>query len=112
MIKECKKHGLVEFAIRKDTGNWRCRKCIVDAVTKRRRKIKILGVKYKGGCCVRCGYNKCIDALDFHHLKDKKFNISKDGHTRSWEKTKEELDKCILLCANCHREEHSECNSS
>ena len=60
-----------------------------------------------GGKCQICGYNKCIEALDFHHInpKDKTFNIAtKMG--MSFEKLKPELDKCILLCSNCHRELH------
>lgn len=68
-----------------------------------------MSVDYLGGKCNRCGYNKCIDALDFHHInpKEKDFNFSENGHCRSWERVKKELDKCELLCANCHREEHS-----
>lgn len=82
----------------------------VISVVKRRHKIKELSIEYKGGCCERCGYNKYIGALEFHHLdpNEKDFNLSKKGHCRSWEKVKIELDKCILLCANCHREIHEE----
>lgn len=52
----------------------------------------------------------CSAALDFHHLNErtKAFGLSQDGLSRSWEKTKNELRKCILICANCHRELHSE----
>lgn len=72
-----------------------------------RRGIKAQAVKYKGGRCEICGYDKCMDALDFHHLspKEKDFNIS--GGTKSFESIKSELDKCILVCANCHREIHA-----
>lgn len=79
------------------------------AVSKRRRVLRNKAIKYKGGKCIFCGYNKCIDALEFHHLDadSKDFGLSRSGLTRSWEKTKKELDKCILLCANCHRESHS-----
>lgn len=72
-----------------------------------RKNIKKRMVEYKGGRCQICGYNKCIEALDFHHLdpKDKDFNIS--GGTRSFEKLKPEIDKCILVCSNCHREIHA-----
>ncbi len=87
----------------------------VKAVRERRRKLKLMAVEYKGGCCEnkKCGYNKCVDVLEFHHLdpNEKDFGIASDGLTRSWEKIKEELDKCIMLCANCHREEHSKLNS-
>lgn len=81
-----------------------------DKVTKRRRELKTLSVEYKGGGCSRCGYARCISALEFHHLDPNKkdFNPSSDGHTRSWERTRAELDKCLIVCANCHREIHHE----
>jgi 5-methylcytosine-specific restriction endonuclease McrA len=79
------------------------------AVKKRRKNLRLKAIEYKGSKCIFCGYKKCIEALDFHHIdeKTKKFGLSEKGMTRSWEKTKEELDKCILICANCHRELHS-----
>lgn len=82
---------------------------LIQAVKKRRRKIREMAVEYKGGKCVICGYNKYIGALDFHHVGDegKDFGISAKGYTRSWERVREELDKCILVCANCHRELHA-----
>ena len=105
MIKECKKHGFTSFSEGKRP---RCRKCLVISVKKRRDKIKKDAIQYKGGKCQNCGYDKCLGALEFHHLdpKEKDFSISQYGHTRSWEKLKTELDKCTLLCANCHREIH------
>ena len=81
----------------------------VIAVKKRRKKLKEKSVEYLGGMCCKCGYNKCFEALEFHH-KDptqKDFGISYKGHTKSWNNIKKELDKCILVCANCHREIHS-----
>lgn len=68
----------------------------------------MLAVDYKGGNCSICGYANCIGSLQFHHLdpSEKDFNISHDGHTKSWDKIKTELDKCILVCANCHGELH------
>ncbi|MDO8558440.1 MAG: hypothetical protein Q7S09_04625 [bacterium] len=76
------------------------------AVAKRRRKLKMLAVEYKGGKCQVCGYKKCIWALDLHHRNpaSKEFAIGDKGYTRSWDAIKRELDKCILVCANCHRE--------
>ena len=78
------------------------------AVSKRRRKIKEMLVEYKGGKCILCGYNRFFGAFDLHHIDDsqKSFGLSTKGLTRSWEKTKVEADKCVLLCANCHREVH------
>ena len=53
-------------------------------------------------------YDKCIQALEFHHIdpNQKDYGIGAKGYTRSIEKNKEEVDKCILVCANCHREIH------
>ena len=108
MEKECRHHGLTEHVERAD-GRIRCKKCNVEAVDKRRKKVKQMAIEYKGGCCQECGYDKCVDALEFHHLDptQKDFGIGTKGYTRSWEKVKIELDKCVMLCANCHREVHA-----
>ena len=82
---------------------------LIRAVHKRRKKIRMMAVAYKGGRCEECKYDRCIEALEFHH-KDptkKDFSISSKGYTRSWRKVQEELDKCVMLCANCHREAHA-----
>ena len=77
-------------------------------ITQLRRDLKLQSIDYKGGCCSLCGYSKCVRALHFHHLdpKQKDFAISSCGHTKTWEKMKIELDKCILVCSNCHAELH------
>ena len=78
---------------------------MINAVAKRRRKVKELAIESKGGKCEICGYNKCIGALELHHaFGSKSFSISEKGYTRSWEKVRSEIEKCVLLCANCHRE--------
>ncbi|NQV12467.1 HNH endonuclease [Candidatus Uhrbacteria bacterium] len=79
------------------------------AVVKRRRKIRDLSIDYLGKRCQICGYDKCNEALDFHHRdpSKKSFGISAKGYTRSWKKVQDELDKCALICANCHREIHA-----
>jgi 5-methylcytosine-specific restriction endonuclease McrA len=63
-------------------------------------------VKEFGGCCVLCGYKKCLAALHFHHINpfEKDFNISSKTN---YEDLKEELSKCIILCSNCHIELHN-----
>lgn len=76
-----------------------------------RRTIKQKAVDYKGGKCELCGYNKTINALEFHHLDPKQKDISISGGTKSFEKIEKELDKCVLLCANCHREIHANLHS-
>ncbi|OGC91777.1 hypothetical protein A3D85_02130 [Candidatus Amesbacteria bacterium RIFCSPHIGHO2_02_FULL_47_9] len=80
---------------------------MIQAVAKRRRKVKEMAIEYKGGKCQICGYSKCVRALELHHVGKKSFGIGDKGYTRSWEKIKDEISKCILLCANCHREVQS-----
>ena len=107
VIKECTLHGSTEFVMRRD-NIYRCRKCSSMAVIKRRRKVKEELAKYKGNKCETCGYDKCVGALEFHHMdvNVKDFTIS--SVTRSLNILKKEVDKCILLCSNCHREIHYE----
>lgn len=65
-------------------------------------------IKEKGGKCERCGYNKNYSALHFHHILPKSFNLdSRNIGNRSLISLRKELEKCILLCANCHAEEHN-----
>jgi hypothetical protein len=94
----------------KENGSTYCKPCTTDQTLERMRKLKIQMVDYKGGSCVRCGYNKYMGALEFHHLdpSEKDFNPS---HLRKYkfdDRVKMELDKCILVCSNCHREIHHE----
>lgn len=87
-----------------------CFDCVPDNYLKDgnslKKIIKKWSLDYKGGKCEKCGYNKSILALEFHHLdpKEKEFSIS--DIKLDWENIKKELDKCILVCANCHREIH------
>lgn len=73
-----------------------------------RKRNKRAALDYKGNCCCYCGYDRCETALEFHHVnpEEKKFTIS-SGLGRPWKTLKRELDKCVLLCCNCHRELHS-----
>ncbi len=106
-IKECKTHGNTEFVLRAD-GAYRCKKCAVNSVVDRRARMKTKAIEYKGGKCEKCGYDKCERALAFHHIDptQKEFQLSRTSY--GWEKMKVELDKCILVCCNCHMEIHEE----
>lgn len=75
---------------------------------RKRKAVKEVAVEYLGGKCSICGYDKCIAALDFHHVDptQKDFNISQYYKKDFTDELKAELDKCILICANCHRELH------
>ena len=83
----------------------RCNSC---HSTKKRVKLKKDAVLLKGGKCIRCNYNRCLSALVFHHKDPAGKKITLANMDRfPWQIVKEELDKCILLCANCHAEEHA-----
>lgn len=85
----------------------------VIAVVKRRTELKKKAVELLGGCCLLCGYHEYYGALEFHHVdpSSKEFSLSGKGSTMGWDKAKEELKKCVLLCANCHREVHANIKS-
>jgi 5-methylcytosine-specific restriction endonuclease McrA len=96
---------------KKDTRTYEERRgYLIAAVRKRRLKIRQMAIAAKGGRCEKCGYNRCIEALEFHHKSglDKEFGLSERGYARSWKRVEKELEKCVLLCANCHRETHAE----
>lgn len=127
----CKKQkSLSEFVKSrktKDGYGWRCKECHNKAERESRIKNKKLPeyetylkylrdwkerfkkecIRYKGGKCSVCGYDKCVAALDFHHINptEKDFKIGKGRHVLD-DIMERELDKCILICTNCHRELH------
>jgi hypothetical protein len=77
------------------------------AVIDWRKRTKQRIVESMGGECCECGYKLCVDALDLHHLdpSQKKFTFSGiRARPKSWATIVDELKKCILVCANCHRE--------
>jgi len=110
ITKNCKIHGETSFAFRKSSNRYKCKRCGIDAVIKRRKKLKQLAIEKRGGACEHCGIKSQYQAIyDFHHLDPttKEFALSSKGITKSWKKVEEELKKCILLCANCHRIVHA-----
>jgi transposase len=103
--RECAHHGLTTFVL-EGRGYYRCRKCRQDAVSRWRRRAKLRLIEAAGGSCVLCGYDRHPGALHFHHLDptQKRYTLSRAGHTRNFAEALEEAKKCVLLCANCHAE--------
>lgn len=104
----CKKtKNVSDFYLRENgiTTHSYCRDCNRESASIRILETKKRAVEYKGGKCLICGYNKCLRALDFHHT-DKKNKSFSMGHVvgRKFENIKSELDKCVLVCKNCHAE--------
>lgn len=74
-----------------------------------RRRTKQKAVALLGGRCSGCDREFAASTFEFHHLDPslKDFAISADGVARPWERIAAELAKCVLVCANCHREIHA-----
>jgi len=107
-LRECAKHGVVEFHLYAGSRGrkvWRCKRCAAEAVTRRHRKLKRLLVEACGGRCVVCGYSRAIRNLVFHHVDkaDKSFEMSM-ARGKSEAAYRAEMAKCVLVCANCHGE--------
>jgi hypothetical protein len=92
----------------KNYGNSKRTRCGGCNTKIRRYRAKIAAVKYKGGKCVKCGWAGNIAAFEFHHKnpEEKDFQIGNVAN-KKWEIIRKELDKCDLLCSNCHQIEHS-----
>lgn len=84
----------------------RCKKCHVKVTSERRVKAKLDAIAYLGGKCKHCGYDRYYGALEFHHTDPTKKDPEKFSAWRTLDIFYAELDKCILLCSNCHAEEH------
>ena len=86
-----------------------CKECNKGQVLERQRLFKQQCVDYKGGCCELCGYARYVGALQFHHCdaQQKDFQIAAYRQQGFTAKVRAELDKCKLLCANCHAETHA-----
>jgi hypothetical protein len=114
-LKKCPKCGEIKnrktdfYQLKGETikVNGFCKPCLLKSNAERRRIVKEKAVEYLGGACKICGYNKCIGSLDFHHINPKEKEINYSLFKTIFNKRLiDELDKCILLCANCHRELH------
>lgn len=102
--RTCRIHGITPHVHRGD--RYRCRRCASEHVTRYRQNVKLTLVREAGGCCVICGYSRCVAALQFHHVDPatKRFALSLKGVARSIDVVRAEAAKCVLLCANCHAE--------
>lgn len=107
-VLRCAHHGLCDFIL-EGRGYFRCVRCRKERVSEWRRRVKRRLVDEAGGACVICGYDRCVAALEFHHIDPatKRFALSRQGVTRSFAEAQEEARKCVLLCSNCHAEVES-----
>lgn len=84
-----------------------CKKCLHENQSKRWIERKIEAMKLFDSKCCKCGYCKNYAALEFHHVDPKQKDSSwTKMRELPWKEIIKELKKCILLCSNCHREEH------
>lgn len=109
-MRKCKVCGVSdsEKFCPSDNKNW-CSECRSIYNREKGLYLKLKAIEFMGGKCCKCGYDKVVSAFDFHHEDNnsKEFLLSslfKKG--AYWDEIEKELKKCILLCANCHRELH------
>lgn len=77
------------------------------SVVSYRQRMKLKLIAYKGGKCIKCGYDKPIpSAYALHHRDPNEKDFSIGGKSLKWETLKKEADKCDLVCQNCHAEIH------
>lgn len=115
VTKKMKKYGIERperdkvCLICKSETTSRRKRCDACNTKIRRYRAKKAGVEYLGCKCNRCGWSGDLSGFDFHHIDGKDFNLgaAKMANTK-WSEIKKELDKCELLCALCHRIEHSD----
>lgn len=108
--KECKYHNFTDFKLNTQTNKSYCMQCARDKTNYSRWAQKIKAINYLGGKCIKC-QNKFenISIYDFHHKENKIIEISQlIAKNKKFESFIDELNKCELLCANCHCELHDE----
>jgi hypothetical protein len=82
-----------------------CNSCVKNL---QKQEIKEKCIVYKGSKCIVCGYDRCTRALQFHHLDPEIKLFAIGGNLlRKWSDVQAELDKCVLICGNCHAELHA-----
>src|SRR5207237_10245712 len=98
-VMTCSHHGEAEFIL-EGRGYYRCKRCRVEAVVRRRRRVKAILVGEAGGRCSICGYDRCIGALEFHHVDpaQKRLEINHRGIALALDTLRAEARTCVLLC--------------
>jgi hypothetical protein len=83
----------------------RNRDSVLEKIKNHRRTIKAFVLQYKleNSICVDCGISYPPHVLDFDHLRDKSFQIGRGSKSKSLQSVKEEIEKCEIVCSNCHR---------
>jgi hypothetical protein len=107
-LRVCARHGRhLHYRTVTKAGyvRWRCRRCMGEAVTRRKQKVRRTLVDEAGGRCAVCGYDRCIVNLHFHHVDPTTKELAMTAQIgRSLAAFREEAKKCVLVCANCHGE--------
>ncbi|HEY7121974.1 MAG TPA: hypothetical protein VH329_05385 [Solirubrobacterales bacterium] len=114
--RQCPRHGPSEYhryraGVRdgKQTYRWICKRCLGEAVTRRKQKLKRMLVEEAGGSCCVCDYKRCVINLHFHHVDPKKKSFPMTmAIGKSIATFRGEAKKCVLVCANCHGEIEAE----
>jgi len=113
-LKRCSKckeeKPVAEFYFRKTEQRHQsyCKVCLCKAQIDRWIQRKKDAVAYKGGKCIKCGYDRNYAAMGFHHRDPKKKDVDWGKlRLKKWSVIVKELDKCVLVCHNCHAEIHN-----
>lgn len=83
-----------------------CKVCFNLKNNSRRDELKEKAIIYKGGKCIRCGLTfpqTPSFIFDFHHIDPSTKEAWKSIRKWGWERIQREVDKCVLVCSNCHR---------
>jgi hypothetical protein len=85
-----------------------CKKCHNKNTVAKKRNWKVEVIELMGGKCVKCGYDKCVAALEFHHPDPTKKDQEnwRAIRNRGKDYLREQTKECIILCSNCHKELH------
>lgn len=107
-MRVCRHHGRhlhYRLVDKKGYVRWRCRRCVGEAVTRRKQRVRRTLIDEAGGRCAVCGYDRCVLNMHFHHVDPATKELDMTARVgRSLAAFREEAKKCVLVCANCHGE--------